>query len=105
MACNVQKELLVKAGLEWVAEHTTISVNLNDPEVLVQLPASVQLFVQKYSELMERTTGLTSQSIEGLSMSFDASGDADTSIWALANALLKGYLKSQVKVFPAKRRW
>ena len=105
MACNVQREIIVKAALEWVAEHTTIPVNLDDPEVLVQLPARVQLFVQKYSELMERTAGMTSQSIEGLSMSFDANGDVNTSIWALANALLRGDMKSQVRVFPAKRRW
>ena len=100
----VQNEIITKAAVEWLAENTTLPVDVSKPEITM-LPARAQLFVQKYGELMQRTTGVTSQSIEGLSMSFDASGDVGTSIWAIANALLKGDLKSQVRVFPAKRRW
>lgn len=102
---DCQNELFVKAALEWIIDHTTIEVDLENLEAYKKLPARVQLFVQKYSELMQHKTGVTSQSIEGLSMSFDTSGDVNTSIWALANALLNDDLKSQVRVFPARRRW
>lgn len=97
--------LITRSALEWLSENTTLSVNPSDPEAAVALPARAQLFVQKYEALMKRAPGVTSQSIEGLSQSFDTSGDVNASIWALARALLNGDLKSQVKVTPARRRW
>lgn len=105
MACDVKREMLTRAALEWIAEHTTIPVDMDNPEVYTMIPARAQLFVQKYSELMQRSTGLVSQSIEGLSMSFGESSDINASIWQLASALLGSDLKSQVRVYPAKRRW
>jgi hypothetical protein len=98
-------DLITRSALEWLSENTTIPVDLNDPDATISLPARAQLFVQKYAQLMNRSPGVISQSIEGLSQSFDASGDVNTNIWALARALLMGDLKSQVKVTPAKRRW
>lgn len=104
MAGNVQNEIIVKAALEWLSENTTIPVDLDAPDVST-LPGRAQLFVSKYAEIMNRSYGVISQSIEGLSQSFDASGDVNTDIWALARILLRGDLKSQVKVIPARRRW
>lgn len=103
MSCT-SDELFAKAGLEWLAENTTIPVDLKDPEALTRLPARAQLFIRKFGELMQRSTGVTSQSIEGLSMSFDSSGH-EAAIRSLANALLSGDLKTGVRVIPAKRRW
>lgn len=105
MADSVQDAIMVKAGLEWLAEHTTIPIDLEDSEAFTGLPSRAQLFVRKYGEIMQRSPGVTSQSIEGLSMSFDASENMDKSIWALARALLGADLKSQVRVIPARRRW
>ena len=102
---NTVAVLHAEAALDWMQEHTTLVFDKADKESISALPACAKLFVVKYSEVLKRTAGLTSQSIEGMSMSFDASGDVNSSIWALANALLQGYLKSQVKVFTAKRRW
>lgn len=99
-----QDELVVRAGLEWLAEHTTIPVDVEKPESLIELPARAQLFVRKYGELMRRSTGVTSQSMEGMSQSF-AAGNDESAIWALAKALLHGDIKSQARVFQAKRRW
>lgn len=98
-------DLITRSALEWLSENTTIPVDLNDPDATIPLPARAQLFVQKYAQLMNRSPGVISQSIEGLSQSFDASGDVTANVWALARALLMGDLKSQVKVTPAKRRW
>lgn len=102
---DVGNDLFVNAALEWIAENTVIDVDPKNPDALDQLPACAQLFVAKYGELMKRRTGVISQSIEGLSQSFDSSGDLSAYIWALANSLLGGYLRSQVHVIPAKRRW
>lgn len=97
--------LNAEAAFDWMQEHTTLEFDKADMESIKALPACAKLFVVKYSEVLKRTAGMTSQSIEGLSMSFDAGSDVSTSILALANTLLRGYLKSQVRVFPAKRRW
>ena len=105
MSVDTQQEIRIKAALEWISENTTISVDLGDPEAYASLPARAQLFVQKYAELLRRSTGLISQSIEGMSQSFGESSDVSTTIWQLARALLPGDLKSQVRVFPARRRW
>lgn len=101
---DAQREVVTMAALEWLAEYTTLTVRLDDPEAYASLPARAQLFVQKYTELLMRNTGVTSQSIEGLSQSF-ASADSSTLILQLANTLLQKDLKSQVTVYPAKRRW
>ena len=98
-------DLMTRSALEWINENTTLSVDLDDPDACSSLPARAQLFVQKFVALMKRSPGVTSQSIEGLSQSFDAGSDVNASIWALARALLAGDLKSQVKVTPARRRW
>lgn len=97
--------LHAEAALDWMMENTTLQIDKADAASIAALPASAKLFVVKFSEAMKRRAGVTSQSIEGMSMSFDASEDASTSIWALAKTLLLGHLKSQVRVFPAKRRW
>ena len=97
--------LHAEAALDWMREITTLQIDKADAASIVALPASAKLFVVKFGEVMQRRTGVTSQSIEGLSMSFDASENAVSSIWALASTLLGGYLKSQVRVTPARRRW
>lgn len=104
MSTNALHDLTRKAALEWIAEYTTIPVDLADPEAYNSLPARAQLFVQKYSEILTRKTGVASQSIEGLSQSF-GSTDSGALLWQVAATLLQNDLKSQVRVFPAKRRW
>lgn len=97
--------LIAEAGLDWMREHTTLEFDKADPESIKTLPACAKLFVVKYAETMRRASGMVSQSIEGMSMTFDSSGDVSDSIMALARTLLSGYLKSQVRFFPAQRRW
>lgn len=97
--------LRAEAALEWIAEHTTITFDKMDADSIKSIPACAKLFIVKFCETMRIKAGVTSQSIEGLSQSFDATESTSTLIWSLANSLLQGYLKSQVRVFPAKRRW
>lgn len=99
---DVQGTLRANAAVDWVNENTTLAVE--DAETLNKLPASAKLFICKFTEAMGSKSGVQSQSIEGLSQHFDTT-DKATIIWQLANALLSGYMKSQVTFIPAKRRW
>lgn len=102
---NPVAALHAEAALDWMQAHTTIEFDKADTASIEALPACAKVFVLKYAETMRIKAGVTSQSIEGLSQSFDTSGNANSLIWATANALLGDYLKSQVRVTPAKRRW
>lgn len=97
--------LRAEAALDWMQENTTLQFDKADAATITALPACAKLFVVKYGEALKRKAGVTSQSIEGMSQSFDASENAASTIWALARTLLGGYLKSQVRVTPARRRW
>ena len=97
--------LYAEAALDWMKEHTTLQLDKADAASIEALPASAKLFCVKYSEAMRRKAGVTSESIEGLSQSFDASESPADSVWALARMLLGSWMKSQVRVTPAKRRW
>ena len=96
--------LYAEAALEWMQENTTLVFDKADAAEIAALPACAKLFVVKYCEAIGRQEGVSSQSIEGLSISFNG-GDKANLIWQLARTLLSGYLKSQVRVFPAQRRW
>ena len=101
----MSKEIVRKAALEWLAEYTTLDVKPEEEGAYESLPARAQLFVEKYTELLTRKTGVASQSIEGLSQTFASADNSTALIWQLANTLLFKDLKSQVNVFPAVRRW
>lgn len=96
--------LKAEAALDWMQEHTTLEFDKGSAESIAALPSCAKLFVVKYSEAMSLKQGVASQSIEGLSMSFNGN-DQTAMVWQLANSLLGSYMKSQVRVFPAKRRW
>ncbi len=97
--------LRAQAALDWMEEHTTLVFDQADAETIEALPACAKLFVVKFSEALRIKSGVTSQSIEGLSQSFDSGEGPDGLIWALAGSLLGRYLKSQCKVYQATRRW
>ena len=92
------------AALEWVRDNTVLELDLTDIESIACLPANAKLFVVKCTELNTVRAGVTSQSIEGLSLSFSGTSRTDA-LWELARSLLSSYLKSQLRVYPALRRW
>lgn len=96
--------LRAEAALDWMAGHTTLTFDKSDATSIEALPACAKLFVVKFCEAFKTREGVASQSIEGLSQSFTATGK-ETLIMALAKSLLSNYLNSQVTVFQAKRRW
>lgn len=96
--------LQAETALDWMAGHTTLTFDKADSGSINALPACAKLFVVKFCEAFRLREGVASQSIEGLSQSFTTT-DKNALIWQLANSLLGDYLKSQVKVHQATRRW
>lgn len=103
--CDDLTALEAESALDWMAENTTLEFDKGSVESLSALPACAKLFVVKFSETFRLREGVASQSIEGLSQSFNTAADKSTIIWQLARSLLGPYLKSQVRVIPAVRRW
>ena len=92
------------SALEWMAANTTLEVDTGNVESISALPACAKLFVVKFCEAVNVKIGVASQSIEGMSLSFRGE-DRTAILWQLAKSLLGDYLKAQVRVFPARRRW
>lgn len=91
--------LIIESGIDWVKRNTTI-----DTDDLTALPACVRLFLVKFFDCNMLTAGVTSESISGLSQSFDNT-DKSALIWQYAEELLYPYLKSRVRFIQATRRW
>lgn len=100
---NAYTVLVVNSAFDWLKSNTILEINMDDVESLKALPPVAKLFVLKFVDIMSLGTGVASESIDTLSHSFE--GDKSALIWQYAQELLAGYLKSQVNVFPAKRRW
>lgn len=96
--------LLVESGFEWINRNTSLTIDYNDSEALSELSANIKLFIVKYFDVMAMATGVTSESIGGLSQSFDTSNKSDL-IWQFAEELLGEYVTSQLSFTSAKARW
>lgn len=96
--------LIVESGLEWVKANTTLDFDINNDEDLKALPSTVRLFLTKFFDVQMISAGVASESIEGLSQSFDTS-DKSAMIWQFAEELLSPYLKSRVRFISAQRRF
>ena len=101
---NERTILLVESGLNWVLDKTTLEFDMNDNEDLEALHPNVRLFLVQYFDIMSMTPGISSESISGLSQSFDTT-DKTTLIWQYAYEMLGDWLKSQMSFYQAKSRW
>ena len=101
---TISKELEGNAALEYIADNTILTVDLNDVETVKALPFSAKLFVQKYEEVSTASSTVASENIESLSLTFKQGNKADM-ILDLANTYLKKWLKGQITFIPAVRRW
>lgn len=89
--------ITINAALEWIKDHTTI-----DTTDIDNLPACAKLFMIKYTEIGSMQSGVESESIEGLSLSY---GNKSGMIWDAAYELLGAYVKSPVRFVAAQDRW
>lgn len=96
--------LIIESGLEWVKKNTTLDFDMNSDTDLKALPSCVRLFLTKFFDVNMLSVGVSSESIEGLSQSFDT-GDKSEMIWQFADELLADYLKGQVRFVGASKRW
>lgn len=101
---NDRTILTVESGLNWVLDNTTLKFDMNNDEDLRALHSNVKLFLIKYYEIMSMRSGISSESISGLSQSFDTT-DKTTLLWQYANELLSKWLKSQMTFYQAEQRW
>ena len=90
--------LQVESALDWILANTTLRFDKNGD--LSSLPAGARLFVAKFLELQD-SFGVTSESIEGLSQSFET--DRTGALWTLAKTLLGPWLNGDVTFVPMKR--
>ena len=93
--------LMVEGALAWVEGNTSYTF---DYESLENTPANVRLFIVKFVECMSMSAGVASESIDGLSQSFN-SNTADKLLWNYAESLLSGWLKPSCTFVQAVSRW
>ena len=96
--------LLIESAFHWVNDNTDLNIDYNDSQTLRNLTPNVKLFVLKYFDVMSISPGVSSESIEGLSQSFDSSSKSDL-LWQYAQELLSDHMKSQMSFVCAKSRW
>ena len=100
----VSDALVGNAALEYIANNTTLKVDLNDVETVKALPFLAKLFITKFEEVDAASSVIASESIEGLSQSFKMS-DKRALLDDLANTYLDEWLKGKIKFYPATKRW
>lgn len=96
---DTQDCLWVESGLGWLKVHTTLPL---DQLSLEQLPAGAKLFLQKYADVME-SSGIASESIEGLSQSFK-NDNTESLLLTLAQNLLPEWFRS-IQFMPKQQLW
>lgn len=92
-------EIILNAGIEWLEKNTTI-----DTADLDNFPNCAKLFLIKFSDVQSTHAGVTSESIQGLSQSFNT-GDKSAMLWDIADSLLGDYLIGTVRFVCASPRW
>lgn len=96
--------LYTESALDWLSDNTTLKFDKNNPESLTALPAGAKLFIAKYRQIAEADSTVASESINGLSQSFNTS-DKSALIYNTAQQLLGKYLKSAFSFVPATNKW
>lgn len=97
---DARTEITINAGIDWLERNTDL--NLSDPAAF---PNNAKLFLIKFFDLMMMQAGVTSQSIEGLSQSFNT-GDIENTLFQFAEELFGDNLtKGRVRFVQAGKKW
>lgn len=100
LTIDAQTEIMLKAGVEWIENNTII-----DTADIENFPNCAKLFLIKFTEIQNMPTGVSSESIQGLSQSFNTDSKADM-IWDIAYSLLGDYIKDgTVRFVCASPKW
>lgn len=91
-------DLIRKSAFEWIEKNTNFDVTVEP------LPASIEMFIEKYGEVMGLRPGVSSESISGLSQSFN--GDISSLLKQYASELIgEEYMVSEVRFVKAVERY
>lgn len=101
---GTREVIIVESALEWIKDNTTLDFDMNNDDDLKALKSCVKLFVVKFFDINMLSAGVASESIEGLSLSYDNSNKSAL-IWQFAEELLTPYLKPRVRFVTAQRKW
>lgn len=80
--------LYIEACIEWLNQHTSLDI-----ENMAAIPANVKLFIVKYVDIIRMSSGVSSESIEGLSQSFK-DVDLEDLIYQAAHATIDEFITS-----------
>lgn len=96
--------LKVESALDYISAHTTLKIDKADINTITALPACAKLFIVKFTEIMSVGGGVASESLGGMSQSFDTT-DKSTLLYSLLQSLLGEYMVSQLKAIPRVGRY
>lgn len=96
--------LTIDTALEWLQSNTTLVFGITNADEIKALPSGARLFILKFVEMMSMGAGVSSESIAGMSQSFDTTSKKAL-ITQYAGELLSGYMKSNLNVKYAASQW
>lgn len=99
--------LYVGAAVDWLIEHTKLEIDKNNlTESIKALPDGAKLFLCQYGEIMGQSGIVASESVAGMSQSFNTTTSKQALLWQLAIDLIGvKYLKSQIRSVPNTSKW
>jgi len=97
--------LYIEAAIDWINDNTTLVIDKDDlVESVAALPAGARLFLCRYCEVMSADGTVASESIGGMSQSFNTATKTNL-LYQLAKELIGKYLKGQVHSVPNVSKW
>lgn len=96
--------LRAEAAIEYINANTTLHADCDNIDSIKSLPAPARLFILKFGEVMSSYSGVTSESLGGMSQSF-GTDRYDDMLLDLLDSLLGAYRKSTAVVLQAKNKW
>ena len=108
---SVDDMLYFFSTIDWLRDNTDFSFGEDvSVEDISNLPHSAKLFIIKFISMLKSGalsgSNVTSESIAGMSKSYDSSINASASLWQIAKELLgKHLIKGKAKSFGSYSRW
>lgn len=102
------RELDFAATLDWLRDNTDFRLTDGSIVEVAALPPSARLFILKFMEIMSSCgtlSGVSSESIGGMSKSYAVASDMSGALMLLIRQLLRGHYTGGVKISMPRSRW
>nr|DAM77897.1 MAG TPA: putative head-tail connector protein [Caudoviricetes sp.] len=102
------RELDFAAALDWLSDNTDFRITDGSITEVAALPPSARLFILKFMEIMSSggtLSGVSSESIGGMSKSYAVASDMSGALMLLIRQLLRGHYTGGVKISMPRSRW